>query len=129
MCEPDTDDGRTTERDYYAVLQVDPNASRTTIEAAYERLAKKYHPDLTREPDDPERMREVDEAFDVLDDAGRRAEYDRLRAAPSESTPGGSSEAAQEDILPKATVGRTRPRLRWVLLALVGAAAATAVGT
>jgi peptidylprolyl isomerase len=67
------------EADYYSALQVDPNASRATIAAAYDALARRYHPDLTREPEFPQSMSELDEAFDVLDDPVRRGEYDQLR--------------------------------------------------
>jgi peptidylprolyl isomerase len=76
-----------TDKDYYSVLGVGADADTTAIEEAYERLAKEYHPDLTQEPDDRERMRELDEAFDVLDNPQRRSEYDRSRAAPGEPLP------------------------------------------
>jgi len=68
-------------KDYYAVLGVSPDADRATIEEAYERLAKEVQPNVDLEPTNPERMRELDEAFDALDDAARRAEYDRARSA------------------------------------------------
>ncbi len=90
------------EKDYYAVLGVSSHTDRKAIAAAYERLARKYHPDLTREPDDPERMRQLDEAFDVLDDAAKRADYDRLRVASSEPTPGA----------PSAPPSHAKPRIR-----------------
>jgi peptidylprolyl isomerase len=67
--------------DYYALLGVSPDADKATIEEAYERLAKEVQPNVDLEPTNPERMRELDEAFDVLDDPARRAEYDAARAA------------------------------------------------
>ena len=65
------------DKDYYGILGVSPDADPETIEEAYERLAKELQPDVNAEPSDPDRMREIDEAFDVLDDPERRAEYDR----------------------------------------------------
>ncbi len=62
--------------DYYAVLGVRPGAPRAEIESAYERLAQEYQPDLNAEPLFPERLHELDQAFDLLDDPVRRAEYD-----------------------------------------------------
>jgi hypothetical protein len=61
------------------VLQVDPSAEPEVIEAAFRRLARKYHPDVNPEPGAAVRMRELSAAYDVLRDAGRRAEYDRGR--------------------------------------------------
>ncbi len=65
--------------DYYAVLGVPPGAGRRTVAEAYDRLARLLQPDENAPPTDPDRMRQVDEAFDVLDDPKRRAEYDRAR--------------------------------------------------
>jgi peptidylprolyl isomerase len=77
----------TVEKDYYAVLDINPHADHRAVAEAYERLARKYQPDDNAPPTDPQRMREIDEAFDVLDDPERRAAYDRarLQAAPLES--------------------------------------------
>jgi hypothetical protein len=65
--------------DAYRVLQVDPSAEPEVIEAAYKRLARKYHPDLNADPRAAERMKELSAAYDVLRDRDRRAEYDRRR--------------------------------------------------
>jgi peptidylprolyl isomerase len=70
----------TGQKDYYAVLDINPQADRRAIAEAYERMARRYQPDENAPPTDPQRMRELDEAFDVLDDPERRAQYDRLRA-------------------------------------------------
>ena len=67
-------------KDYYAVLDINPHADGRAIAEAYERLARRYQPDDSAPPTDPEGMREIDEAFDILDDPARRAEYDRLRS-------------------------------------------------
>ena len=61
----------------YEVLQVHHNAEPEVIEAAFKRLALKYHPDRSREPDAAARMRELIAAREVLADAEKRAIYDR----------------------------------------------------
>lgn len=66
-------------KDYYEILQVSPNAEPEVIASAYRRLARKYHPDAYAGPDATERMRELNEAYEVLSDLARRAEYDRAR--------------------------------------------------
>ena len=60
----------------YQVIQVDPHADQDVIEAAFKRLALKYHPDKSTSPDAPERMRELIAARDVLTDPGKRGRYD-----------------------------------------------------
>ncbi|MEC5319398.1 curved DNA-binding protein [Brenneria populi subsp. brevivirga] len=66
-------------KDYYAALEVDPSADLKTIKTAYRRLARKYHPDVSAEPDAESKFKEVAEAYEVLKDSERRAEYDELR--------------------------------------------------
>jgi len=68
-----------TEPDYYQVLQVDPKAEPAVIEAAYRKLAARYHPDVSREPDAVERMAQINRARDVLADPEQRARYDEFR--------------------------------------------------
>jgi curved DNA-binding protein CbpA len=63
--------------DYYAILQVDPEAEPEVIEAAYRRLARKYHPDVNPAPDASQRMVELNAAYAVLGDPEKRAAYDR----------------------------------------------------
>jgi curved DNA-binding protein CbpA len=65
--------------DYYAILQVHPEADREVIGAAYRRLAAKYHPDVSALPDTAEKMKLLNEAYEVLSDPARRAAYDRSR--------------------------------------------------
>lgn len=67
-------------KDYYAVLQVDPRAEPEVIEAAYRRLSRKYHPDVSADAEAGRRMRELNEAYQVLGDPKRRSAYDRRRA-------------------------------------------------
>lgn len=69
-----------TQRDYYSILQVNPAASQEAIDAAYARLSKLYDPDVSRKRKAIARRQEIDEAYEVLSDRKRRADYDRLRA-------------------------------------------------
>ena len=65
-------------RDYYEVLGVDKNASEKDIKLAFRRLAKKYHPDVSKEPNAEEKFKEAQEAYAVLSDEGRRKQYDQF---------------------------------------------------
>jgi len=65
--------------DYYELLQVDPRASDEVIHKAYRVLAARYHPDAAGRGDES-RMRLLNEAYYVLSDPARRAQYDRRRA-------------------------------------------------
>ena len=64
-------------RDYYEVLGVSKNASADEIKRAYRKMAKKYHPDVNKEPGAEEKFKEVQEAYDVLSDDNKKAAYDR----------------------------------------------------
>jgi curved DNA-binding protein len=66
-------------RDYYRVLQVDPDAEPEVIHAAYRRLAAKYHPDVNQSAEASDRMSEINAAYGVLKDPEQRAQYDRAR--------------------------------------------------
>jgi len=65
-------------KDYYAVLGVAREAAADDIKKAYRKLARKYHPDVSKEPDAEKRMSEVNEAYNVLSDPEKRAAYDNL---------------------------------------------------
>lgn len=66
-------------KDYYKILGVEAEADAKTIKTAYRKLARKYHPDVSEQQDAEERFKEVTEAYEVLSDADKRAEYDQLR--------------------------------------------------
>lgn len=65
-------------KDYYAVLEVPRDADADTIKKAYRRLARKYHPDVSKEADAEARFKDVSEAYDTLKDAEKKAAYDAL---------------------------------------------------
>lgn len=64
-------------KDYYRVLGVDKQATSVDIKHAYRRLAKKYHPDVSKEPDAEVQFKLLNEAYEVLGDMQKKAHYDR----------------------------------------------------
>ncbi len=66
-------------KDYYDILGVEADADAKAIKTAYRRLARKYHPDVSTENEAEARFKEVTEAYEVLGDSRKRAEYDELR--------------------------------------------------
>ncbi|MFI8304673.1 DnaJ C-terminal domain-containing protein [Streptomyces sp. NPDC085927] len=65
-------------RDFYEVLGVPRTADRDEIQRAYRTLARRYHPDVNKDPQAEERFKEINEAFSVLSDPEQRARYDRF---------------------------------------------------
>ncbi len=65
-------------KDYYEVLGVDKNATQNEIKSAFRKLAKKYHPDVSKEPDAEEKFKEAQEAYAVLSDETKRKQYDQF---------------------------------------------------
>ena len=76
-------------KDYYRILAVDRQASADEIKKAYRKLARKYHPDISKEADASQRMAEINEANAVLSDPEKRAAYDALADAPRRSAGAG----------------------------------------
>ena len=77
-------------RDYYEVLGVDKGASEAEIKSAFRKLAKKYHPDVSKEPDAAEKFKEAQEAYAVLSDEGKRRQYDQYGHAAFDQMNGGA---------------------------------------
>ena len=65
-------------RDYYEVLGISRDASEDDIKRAFRKLAKTYHPDVSSDPNAEEKFKEVNEAYQVLSNAERRAKYDQF---------------------------------------------------
>src|SRR5437867_13398126 len=65
-------------KDYYKILGVDRAADQKAISAAYRKLARQYHPDVNKAAGAEEKFKEMNEAYQVLGDADRRARYDQM---------------------------------------------------
>src|ERR1700729_88199 len=65
-------------RDYYEILGVTRGADADEVKRAYRKLARKFHPDVSKEKNAEEKFKEVQEAYEVLRDAEKRAAYDQL---------------------------------------------------
>lgn len=94
-------------KDYYSILGVERGASEEDIKKAYRRLARKYHPDVSKEPDAEARFKEMGEAYATLKDPEKRAAYDQLgqqrpgeefRPPPEWSTQFGDSSGAFDEM-------------------------------
>src|SRR5262252_4772207 len=72
-------------KDYYKILGVERGAAEDEIKKAYRKLARKYHPDVSKEANAKEKFQEVSEAYETLKDKEKRAAYDNLgRYSPGE---------------------------------------------
>jgi curved DNA-binding protein len=67
-----------TQRDYYDILGVSRTATAEEIKRAYRKLARKYHPDVSKEKDTDKKFKEVNEAYEVLSEKDKRAAYDQF---------------------------------------------------
>jgi curved DNA-binding protein len=70
-------------KDYYAILGLERGATEDAIKKAYRRLARKYHPDVSKESNAEEKFKEVAEAYQTLKDADKRKAYDALGSHPA----------------------------------------------
>lgn len=77
-------------KDYYEILGVSKGADADEIKSAYRRLAKKYHPDLNKTPEAAEKFKEINEAYEVLGDEKKRANYDQYGSADGPQFQGGA---------------------------------------
>ena len=76
------------QRDYYEILGIPRGASNEEVKAAFRKLARQYHPDVSKEPDAEEKFKEVNEAYAILSDSDKRAAYDRFGHAGVKGTGG-----------------------------------------
>ncbi|WP_339905319.1 curved DNA-binding protein [Pseudomonas guineae] len=74
-------------KDYYKTLGLEPGADDKAVKAAYRKLARKYHPDVSKEKDAEHKFKEVAEAYEVLKSAEKRAEYDELSKHAEQGQP------------------------------------------
>ncbi|MFF1556042.1 DnaJ C-terminal domain-containing protein [Streptomyces sp. NPDC058279] len=104
-------------RDFYEVLGVSRTASQDEIQQAYRELARKYHPDVNKDPDAEERFKDLNEAYSVLSDPKTRARYDRFgedfRKVPEDFDERVAAGAGGGGFRTRRTTGAGGPRVRY----------------
>ncbi|EJE98653.1 chaperone DnaJ, partial [Liquorilactobacillus mali KCTC 3596 = DSM 20444] len=78
-------------RNPYEVLGVSKDASAADIKKAYRKLSKKYHPDLNKEPGAEEKFKEINEAYEILSDPQKKAQFDQYGSTGGQQGFGGFS--------------------------------------
>ena len=81
---------------YYKILQIDPGAEIEVVKAAYAKLAFKYHPDHNSSPNATEKMRLLNETFDIINDPPKRAAYDANYRQIKDNQTSGSSQTNKD---------------------------------
>jgi len=79
-------------KDYYKVLEVDKKAGEDDIKKSYKKLAKKYHPDVNKNPEAEKKFKDISEAYTVLSDPEKRRKYDNLGSSYNSFTQRGGNE-------------------------------------
>lgn len=97
-------------KDYYKILGVEKKDDSEKIKSAYRKLARKYHPDTSKEANAEERFKEISEAYEVLNDPEKRAKYDRLGSSYQNFRSGGGTgtEFNWQDWFSKKSTGKSR---------------------
>ena len=86
-------------KDYYQTLGVARDASQQDIQRAYRKLARKYHPDISKEAGAEDRFKEITEAYEVLKDAEKRQKYDQFGQAWKQAERGGGPPPGWEQVI------------------------------
>ncbi len=93
-------------QDYYAILNVPRTATDAQIKSAYRRLARKHHPDVNKDAGAEDQFKRINEAYEVLGDAAKRAQYDKYGTAWQEAQRGGASADDLEEVLRRYMAGQ-----------------------
>ncbi len=124
-------------KDYYKILQLHPSAEQEVVKGAYDKLARKYHPDVNKNPIANERMKDINEAFEILSDLEKRRRYhstwlqksDVKRTNPQPS-PSATPKADYKETVSNQPSGKSKRSTSymdsklvvtiWILLLLIG---------
>jgi curved DNA-binding protein CbpA len=94
--------------DYYAILDISPQASQGEIKRTYRRLARKYHPDLNQQTLD-QHIKLLNEAYYILGNPAKRAAYDQQRLLQEQQR-----QVVQETLLRQQERAKREPRMTWI---------------